>query len=168
MSAMHSLRWLAPSTATSSFVLTVLLSVSCLTIIGTVAISPVTNDHHIGQHEVALNYLLYSSPNRQERRINDSKLEELLKDSNHSHVSDAVDLERAKSVWSMMRQNAKEFAALRAHEAKPTIDRLLKQANVSSECSQSLNGVIEHIVNLDRWAVESKFSNQIDSRYFAE
>jgi len=107
-----------------------------------------------GSNEHTLNYLLFSSSTRQ---AHERKLEDLLKDSNHSHVSDSVNLQLATSVWKRMRQNALEFAQQRAEEAKPTINRLLQQANVSSSCRKSLNDVLNHISKLDSWAVESEY-----------
>lgn len=101
----------------------------------------------------ALNYLLFSSSSRQPH---DLRLEGLLKDSNHSHVSDAVNLQLANSVWKKMRQNALEFAQQRADETKPTINRLLEQSNVSAVCQQSINDAIDRLAKLDEWAVRSK------------
>lgn len=104
-------------------------------------------------HQQALNYLLFSSSLRQPH---DAKLEELLKDSNHSHVSDAINLPLANSVWRKMHQNALEYAQQRADETKPTINRLLEQANVSEACKLSVNNAIDRLAKLDEWAVKSK------------
>lgn len=110
-----------------------------------------------GTDHRALNYLLFSSStSRQAGEADERKLEELLKDANHSHVSDAVSLPLANSVWKRMHQNALEFAQQRAHEARPAINQLLVSANVSSTCYQSLNDVMEHLTQLDMWAVQSK------------
>lgn len=99
----------------------------------------------------ALNYLLFSSSNNKHL---DAKLNDLLKDSNHSHVSDTINLQLANSVWTKMRQNALEFAQQRAKEVKPTIDRLLNEANISSHCRESLNSVLDRLSKLDAWAVQ--------------
>lgn len=109
--------------------------------------------------QVAPNYLLFSTAaeTRAQQGANDSKLEELLKDSNHSHVSDAIDLQLANSVWGKMRTNALKFVQQRAEQSRPSINRLLAQANLSSACNQSLNDIISHIAQLDQWAVQSKF-----------
>lgn len=116
------------------------------------ALKPAQSSTEAHQQQ-ALNYLLFSSPSRQPH---DAKLEELLKDSNHSHVSDAVNLQLANSVWRKMRQNALEFAQQRADETKPTINRLLEQSNVSAACHQSINNAIDRLAKLDEWAVKSK------------
>lgn len=112
-----------------------------------------------GSHQHALNYLLFSSLSRPTQ---DAKLEELLKDSNHSHVSDTVNLQLANSVWKKMRQNALEFAQQRADETKPAINRLLEQSNVSFACQQSINDAIDQLAKLDEWAVKSKYFRSID------
>lgn len=147
------------SNAKASFLLvlfcinTIIISFSSFAVANvreTLAQSNATNNE-----QQALNYLLFSSSNNN-KQPHDSKLDELLKDSNHSHVSDAINLQLANSVWKRMRQNALEFAQKRAVLARPTINRLLDQANVSSTCRQSLNDVIDHIANLDQWAVQSK------------
>lgn len=111
---------------------------------------PQQQRHHQQQ---ALNYLLFSSSLRQPH---DAKLEELLKDSNHSHVSDTINLQLANSVWRKMHQNALEYAQQRADETRPTINRLLEQSNVSETCKQSINNVIDRLAKLDEWAVKSK------------
>lgn len=130
-------------------------------------------DSNSGPQTTALNYLLFSGNNaattttnsrlnllkqQQEYKLNDNnnnaKLIGLLKDSNHSHVSDAIDLQLANNVWRQMRQNAADFAQQRANQAKPSINRLLDQARISSACRKSLNDIIDHIANLDQWAVQ--------------
>lgn len=109
------------------------------------------------QHRQALNYLLFSSSRQhQQQQANDLKLDRLLKDSNHSHVSDAIDLQLANKVWKKMQQNALEFAQQRAEEARPTINMLLEQANISTTCNRAINGAIDRLAKLDQWAMESK------------
>lgn len=120
---------------------------------------PAQSTSNEAHQQQALNYLLFASPSRQPH---DAKLEELLKDSNHSHVSDAVNLQLANSVWRKMRQNALEFAQQRADETKPTINRLLEQSNVSAACHQSINNAIDRLAKLDEWAVKSKFVRSIN------
>lgn len=102
-----------------------------------------------------VNYLLFSSDTTD--RNQDSKLNRLLRDSNHNHASDAINLQLANSVWSRMQQNALGFASQRAQETRPTINRLLEQANVSSECHKSINDIIDHLAKLNQWAVQSKY-----------
>lgn len=111
------------------------------------------------EHRQALNYLLFSSisSKQQQSQAYDSKLDRLLKDSNHSHVSDEIDLQFANNVWKKMRQNALEFAQQRADEARPTINMLLEQANISTTCRQAINGAIDRLAKLDQWAMQSKF-----------
>lgn len=109
------------------------------------------------EHRQALNYLLFSSSKRHhQQQAYDLKLERLLKDSNHSHVSDVIDLQLANKVWKKMQQNALEFAQQRAEEARPTINLLLEQANISTTCHQAINGAIDRLAKLDQWAMQSK------------
>lgn len=113
------------------------------------------------EHRQALNYLLFSSSSsKQQPQAYDSKLDRLLKDSNHSHVSDEIDLQFANNVWKKMRQNALEFAKQRADEARPTINMLLEQANISTNCRQAINGAIDRLAKLDQWAMQSKYPNE--------
>lgn len=105
-------------------------------------------------HETALNYLLYSNHQHQ---IKDAKVERLLKDSNHSHVSDTINLPLANSIWVRMRQNAIDFAKQRTDESRPTINRLLDQANVSDSCRHSLNDILDNLAKLNHWAVRSEY-----------
>lgn len=112
----------------------------------------------LGGHQ-ALNYLMFaSSETARPATANDDdfRLQNLLKDSNHSHVSDAINLQLANTVWQRMRQNALNFAQQRTEEARPTINRLLEQANVGLACKQSLNSALDHLSKLDQWAVQSK------------
>lgn len=104
--------------------------------------------------EKALNYLLYSSSHR---RPHNGKIEQLLTNSSHSHASDTVNLQLANSIWEQMRNNAVEFAKHKAQEARPTVNRLLEQANVSLSCKQSLNSALDRLANLDGWALKSKW-----------
>lgn len=119
-----------------------------------------------GEHQAALNYLLFSggasntaaaaaaaATGQQQTK----QLQELLKDSNHSHVSDAVNLQLANDVWQRMRQNALGFAQQKTNEARPTINELFDKANVSPSCRQSINQVLDHLSRLDQWAVKSKY-----------
>lgn len=117
--------------------------------------SPVQVDKSNNNEPPLINYLLYSNSERS--LLNETKLERLLKDSDHNHVSDTVDLTLANSVWKKMRQNALEFAQVKANQSRPTINKLLEQANVSSTCRKSLNDVIDRLANLDEWAVKSKW-----------
>lgn len=114
------------------------------------------NEHQEQQkphHQTALNYLLFSSKTRNQRNESNSKLDELLKDTNHSHISDRISLQLANSIWSDMHQNALEYAHERGESARPTINKLLGQANVSSQCSKSINDIIDRLEKLDDWAV---------------
>lgn len=113
------------------------------------------------QHQAALNYLLFSSEKKQQQqqqqstnKLDDnSNLEELLKDSNHSHISDKVSLQLANSIWTKMHQNVLDFAHKRTELVRPTINKLLEQANISSVCRQSINDIIDHLEKLDDWAM---------------
>lgn len=132
-------------------VLTVLVTVACKLALATgVEEQP---------QQRALNYLLFSSPSEQNQpRASlapaDQRLDRLLRDANHSHISDRVTLHLANSVWSKMRQNALDFARQRTEQSRPAINRLLEQANVSSNCKRSLNDIIDHLAKLDDWAVQ--------------
>lgn len=101
----------------------------------------------------ATNYLLYSNP----LRVPDAQLDDLLRDSNHSHVSDAVSLKLAQSVWTKMRQNALRFAQDRARQIRPAVRKLIEAAEISAGCSQSIEQALDHLANLDYWAVQSKY-----------
>lgn len=134
--------------------LIVIISVLCLTKVLEAKSDSrqLMKDYFDADNRQALNYLLFSSSSRQ----HEPKLERLLVDTNHSHVSDAIDLQLANSVWKKMRQNALEFAHQKADLARPTINALLEQANISMACRQSINGTIEELANLNQWAVQSK------------
>lgn len=105
-------------------------------------------------NRVALNYLLFSSNSKNKQQ--DSKLNELLMDNKHNHVSDAVNIQLANSVWYKMHKNVQEFARQRTLEARPVINRFLEDANVTLSCRKSLNSVLDRIDQLDNWAMESK------------
>lgn len=113
--------------------------------------------HERKPHPTALNYLLFSSTNHtinNNNNINGSiKVEELLKDSDHSHISDTINLQLANSIWDKMHDNALEYAHQRGELARPTINKLLEQANISSVCSRSINDIIDRLEKLDDWAV---------------
>lgn len=102
-----------------------------------------------------LNYLLHARKQPAEETHEDQvKLERLLKDTNHSHAGDAVNLQLANSIWQRMHANALSFAQESAQNARPAINRLLEQAHVSTQCKQSLNDLLDHLARLDQWAVE--------------
>lgn len=101
-----------------------------------------------------LNFMLFARNTTTTTTPEELKLERLLKDTNHSHVSDTVDLKLANLVWTRMGEQAREFARLNAQAARPTINLLLERAHVSSACKQSLNGLLDHLAQLDQWAVE--------------
>lgn len=117
------------------------------------AVNPLPGASSTSNQLSALNYLLFSSAPKGDQ---DDKLFHLLQDSNHSHVSDAVNLQLANLAWKKMHLNVLEYAQLRISEARPTINRLLAQANVSSNCNRSLNAILDSIGRLDDWAVQSK------------
>lgn len=125
-----------------------LISVAVVVVV--VAASPPLNS----THQNAINYLLYSS---QQANQSDTKLTDLLADVNHNHAGETVNLQFANSVWSMMHQNALDFASQRAQEARPSINRLLEEARVSASCKSSLNQVLDGIARLDSWALQSEF-----------
>lgn len=83
----------------------------------------------------------------------ESEIERLLKDSNHSHVSDRVNISLANSIWQRMRLNALLYAQDRTRQVRPEMNRLLEMARVSSACNRSLNHLLDHIGTLDDWAM---------------
>lgn len=120
-----------------------------------------TNSQALASTEYVQNYLLYTANKHSESSSDKNKeaqqqleINRLLKDTNHSHVSDAVDLKLANLVWSRMRQHALSYARDNARAARPTINALLERAQVSQACSSSLNGILDHLAQLDQWAVE--------------
>jgi hypothetical protein len=107
----------------------------------------------------ALNYLLYN-PTLTDRRRQDTNTTtmtadeaNLLKDVNHDHTSDKIDLQLARGIWKRMHANALEFVRFKTNEAKPVIERFLQVSGVSPACKQSINDVLEHIGQLDEWAM---------------
>lgn len=100
-----------------------------------------------------LNYLLYHKKQQQVSTIDQLKLEKLLKDTNHSHVSDTVSPQLADSIWKQMHLNALNFAQDSAQQARPSINQLLDQSGVGSQCKQSINDILDHLASLDEWAV---------------
>lgn len=113
--------------------------------------------------QASLNYLLYSRSNVAADNNNNSsnstvnRISELLTNSSHNHASDSIDLKLANSVWFWMRQNSQDYARQRIAQARPVINKLLAQANVSRECEQSLNSVLDRMCELDQWAMQSKY-----------
>lgn len=113
-----------------------------------------TTEDASARHRVpALNYLLFSAAIKGNQN---KTLTNLLQDSNHSHVSNAINLELANLAWSKMRLNALDYAQQRISEARPAINQLLEQANISSSCHRSLNDILNSLARLDDWAVKSK------------
>lgn len=111
-----------------------------------------------------LNYLLFtsnseaspSSPSSSNKQ-QDSKIKELLRDHKHNHMSDSVNIGLANSIWFKLRKNVQEYARQRTLEARPVINKLLEDANVTLSCKISLNNVLNRIDQLDSWAMESKY-----------
>lgn len=124
--------------------------------------SQTTSNTNAQLSTLPLNYLLFSSQNNNQTTtllksaLNNShqNLETLLKDSEHNHASDKVDLQVANLVWRKMHQNALDYAQERIKQARPTLDRFMSNSNISSSCSKSLNDIIDHIGNLEQWAVQ--------------
>lgn len=100
--------------------------------------------------QAASNYLLFYSKKHQV----DDNLSKLLKDTNHNHVSDTVNISLANSVWRLMHENALDYAQQRAALIRPTASRLFEDAQVSEPCRQALSGMIDHLARLDKWAVQ--------------
>lgn len=100
----------------------------------------------------AVNILLFKD--NEQHQKDDSVLKKLLTDTSHSHMSDVVDINLANSVWKKMNENALKFAQLKAKQSKPIIEEFLIQANVSNECNQSVNNVIDQAAMLTDWAVQ--------------
>lgn len=126
-------------------------------------IAPDSADGGQANHQVAaFNYLLFES----QSKAQDVKLEELLQDSNHSHVSDAIDLHLANSVWKKMRLNALSYAQQRTSEVRPVINQLLNHANVSLSCRKSLNDVLDSLASLENWAFQSKLLDKLEKHNF--
>lgn len=111
--------------------------------------------------KLTLNYLLFNQ-REHGREENSSRIDELLANSNHSHASDAVNLQLANSIWFKMSQNAHEFARRRVAQVKPIVNKFLKQANVSEQCEHSINLVMERISEMDLWAMQSEYQSDPD------
>ena len=100
-----------------------------------------------------LNYLLYHKKQQQVSSVDQLKLEKLLKDTNHSHVSDTISLQLADSIWKQMHDNALNFAQDSAQQARPSINQILDQSGVGLQCKHSINDILDHLAQLDEWAV---------------
>lgn len=85
----------------------------------------------------------------------DAELIDLLRDGHaRDPQNEKINLHYANLVWRLMRSNALEYARERVRLVRPSIERLIGQTNVSSDCSQALNGVLDHIAKLDLWAFQ--------------
>lgn len=129
----------------------ILISFTCLLIL-TIVPSRLSATSQNDQHYYfgSSNYLLFSA----DSAAIDDRLGELLKDQNHNHVSDRVNISLANSIWRKMHSNALEYARQRAELVRPSANQLFDRAEVSATCRKSLNDMIDHVAKLDRWAVQ--------------
>lgn len=129
------------------------------------ALASTIPDSSSSSHEQrqALNYLMYQStgttttPSQEGANSSTSSedfIKSLLKDVNHDHTSDRIDLKLATNIWKRMHQNALEFAQVKTNQARPIVDQFLQVAGVSAKCRAAIGATMDHLGRLDGWAMK--------------
>lgn len=77
----------------------------------------------------------------------------LVRNREHSHDNDLVDLEATRYAWSLMEKQARLYMRNRVASFKPLVDELLDETQVSSECSSAIKLWLNDLIDLKHWAV---------------
>lgn len=63
----------------------------------------------------------------------------LIRNSSHTHDNNQVDLETTRFAWHLMEKQSLKYMSNRVDQIKPILDDLLRESNVSSECSGAID-----------------------------
>lgn len=76
----------------------------------------------------------------------------LVRNSSHTHDNDLVDIEATRYAWQLMELQGFNYMQNKVNLMKPFLDELLREAQVSPSCTQSIDHWLEKLKRLDHWA----------------
>ena len=89
-----------------------------------------------------------------EKRANLIEVEDALKNADNARTDPHIVIEGWNLLENILHNWAKDFVQSYRHD----INQILKSSNVSEECVQSVNDVLNGVKNLESWAIKSKNS----------